>query len=267
MPTTYAHYRFGTEVYKSLPRGLRESIRPYLGLYCIGLHGPDVLFYYKAMKKNSVSETGFAMHARPGFEFFERAEDILRAIPSVDIAPSMAYLYGFLCHFALDSTCHPYVEQTARETPLGHCAIESEFDRILMEADGYDPLRFHPIRHLKATHFNARIIAAFFPEITKGEVLCAIRSQRTDLKLLAPKGALRRRILMFLMRLVHCPRSIHDMVITPEPLPGSAPICAQMLRLYETAVPFAAELIQNFQAYTEGTTPLDARLDHTFGEN
>lgn len=72
---------------------------------------------------------------------------------------------------------------------------------------------------------------------------------------------------MFLMRLVHCPRSIHDMVITPEPLPGSAPVCAQMLRLYETAVPFAAELIQNFQAYTEGTTPLDARLDHTFGEN
>lgn len=267
MPTTYAHYRFGTEVYKSLPRSLRESIRPYLGLYCIGLHGPDVLFYYKAMKKNSVSETGFAMHARPGFEFFERAEDILRAIPSVDIAPSMAYLYGFLCHFALDSTCHPYVEQTARETPLGHCAIESEFDRILMEADGYDPLRFHPIRHLKATHFNARIIAAFFPEITKGQVLHAIRSQRTDLKLLAPKGALRRRILMFLMRLVHCPRSIHDMVITPEPLPGSAPVCAQMLRLYETAVPFAAELIQNFQAYTEGTTPLDARLDHTFGEN
>ncbi len=267
MPTTYAHYRFGTEVYKSLPRELRESIRPYLGLYCIGLHGPDVLFYYKVRKKNSVSETGFAMHARPGFEFFERAEDILHAVPSVDIAPSMAYLYGFLCHFALDSTCHPYVEQTARETPLSHSAIESEFDRILMEADGYNPLRYRPIRHLNASRFNSRIIAAFFPDITRRQILHAIRSQRTDLKLLAPKGAIRRRILMFLMRLVHCPRSIHDMVITPQPLPGSTPVCKEMLRLYERAVSFAVELIQNFQSYTEGMTPLDARLDHTFGEN
>ena len=57
------------------------------------------------------------------------------------------------------------------------------------------------------------------------------------------------------------------MVITPQPLPGSTPICAEMLRLYESAIPLAAELIQNFQAYTEGATPLDSRLDHTFGEN
>lgn len=267
MPTTYAHYRFGTDVYKNLPRDLRESIRPHLGLFCIGLHGPDILFYYKALKKNPVSETGFAMHKRPGFEFFERAEEILHSVPSGEIAPSMAYLYGFLCHFALDSTCHPYVEQMAREVPLTHNAIESEFDRVLMEADGCDPMRFRPVRHLKATRYHARIIAHFFPGLSQKQIYEAIRSQRRDLKLLAPKGVLPRRVLMALLRAVHCPRAIHDMIITPEVLPGSAPISARMKQLYETAIPLAVELIRNFQAYTEGTTPLDARLDHTFGED
>ncbi len=266
MPTTYTHYRFGIDVYKNLPRSLREEIKPYLGLYCIGLHGPDILFYYKALRKNFVNETGFGMHARPGFEFFERAEDLLGHVPTEEIGPSMAYLYGFMCHFALDSTCHPYVGATSRETPLSHNAIESELDRRFMTEDGYDPLRFCPIRHLKATRANARVIAYFFPDITQKQILHALRSQRRDLKLLAPKGRLLRRCLMTLMRLVHCPRSIHDMVITPAALPGSEPVCAELLRLYETAIPFAVELIGNFRAYTEGTTPLDPRLDHTFGE-
>ncbi len=265
MPTTYAHYRFGTEVYKSLPRDIRKSIHPYTGLYCIGLHGPDVFFYYKALEHNAVNASGYAMHARPGREFFERAEDIVRGIPSEDTAPTMAYLYGFLCHFALDSTCHPYVERMARETPLSHNAIESEFDRLLMAADGFDPLRYRPGRHLRASRFHARVIARLFPGITEAQVLRSIRSQRRDVALLAPRGPLLRKVVIRLMELLHCPRGIHDMVITPHELPGSGPICAELLRLYQSAVPFAAELIENYRGYTEGTTPLDARLDHTFG--
>ncbi len=267
MPTTYTHYRFGTDVYKNLPRDLRESIHPYTGLFCIGLHGPDILFYYKALRKNAISETGFSIHSRPGYKFFEPAEDILKHIPAEECAPSMAYLYGFLCHFALDSTCHPYIGQTAREIPLTHNAIESEMDRDFMTEDGLDPLRYRPVRHLKASRFHARIIARFFPGIKKSQILQSLRSQRRDLILLAPKGAFPRRVLMAAMNLFHCPKAIHDMVIAPSPLPGSAPVCARLRDLYKSAIPYAVELIQNFKAYTEGSTPLDPRLDHTFGEN
>lgn len=266
MPTTYAHYRFGTEVYKSLPIDIRDQIRPYLGLYSIGLHGPDILFYYRAMIKNRVTGTGYAMHARPGREFFERAEEILGTISQDDAAPSMAYLYGFLCHFALDSTCHPYIGDMVRETSLTHSTIEAEFDRMLMDRDGYDPLRYRPITHIWPTRFHARIISLFFPEIGRRKIRHTLRSTRTDLKLLAPKGPLARRILMTLMNLVHCPRTIHDMIITPEVTPGSIPVCDDLDALYHEAIPFAVELIKNYRAYTEKTSPLDPRLDHTFGE-
>ena len=52
MPTTYAHYRFGKEVTEALPRGLQNTIEYHRDLHDIGLHGPDILFYYKALKSH-----------------------------------------------------------------------------------------------------------------------------------------------------------------------------------------------------------------------
>ena len=48
MPSTYAHRRFGADVLERLPAELQEKIAPYRELYDIGLHGPDLLFYYHA---------------------------------------------------------------------------------------------------------------------------------------------------------------------------------------------------------------------------
>ena len=46
MPSTYAHYRFGQEVLKELPNDIKKIIIENKELYDIGLHGPDILFYY-----------------------------------------------------------------------------------------------------------------------------------------------------------------------------------------------------------------------------
>ena len=50
MPTTYAHDLFGKEVYKRLPSDMKALIRRHGDLYRIGLHGPDILFYYMVSK-------------------------------------------------------------------------------------------------------------------------------------------------------------------------------------------------------------------------
>ena len=55
MPSTYAHRRFGADVLERLPAELQEKIAPYRELYDIGLHGPDLLFYYHAAKSTPVS--------------------------------------------------------------------------------------------------------------------------------------------------------------------------------------------------------------------
>ena len=47
MPSTYAHYRFGQDVLRALPEKYRTTLLQEEDLFNIGLHGPDLLFYYK----------------------------------------------------------------------------------------------------------------------------------------------------------------------------------------------------------------------------
>lgn len=264
MPTTYAHYRFGKDVYKRLPDPAKETIDAFRGLYDIGLHGPDLLFYYRALTKNPINQRGFAMHERPGREFFQAAAPVVNAM--TDSAPAMAYLYGFLCHFALDSSCHPYVEQMVRETGISHSAIEAELDRYFMEKDGYDPLSHYPTGHLISCPFHARVIARFFPGIGAREIEKCIRSIRFYCSLLVVPGRIRRGLTYGVMKLGGCPQSIRDMIIRYQKIPDCIPICFRLEELYQDAVVNAAEFIQNFQEYTNGVSVLDKRLEHTFGE-
>ena len=66
-----------------------------------------------------------------------------------DKSAALAYVLGLVCHFALDSTCHPYVEAYVRESGVGHCESETEFDNALMREDGLDPIKFFTASHIK----------------------------------------------------------------------------------------------------------------------
>ena len=133
MPTTYAHYRFGKEVTEALPRGLQNTIEYHRDLYDIGLHGPDILFYYKALKSHPVNQQGHTVHENFADTFFEHAVSVIEK--AEDPAAARVYIYGVICHFALDSECHPYIEKMIQESGISHCELEMEFDRMLM-SDG-----------------------------------------------------------------------------------------------------------------------------------
>ncbi len=277
MPTTYAHYRFGRDVYKRLPSYIQEIVRSHGGLYNIGLHGPDLLFYYRVFEKNEVNQTGFAMHDRPGIEFFRQAASAVRGKDDRKPRPKRqglsflasaryAYVFGFLCHFALDSRCHPYVERMVRETGISHSQMEAELDRDLMTRDGLDPMTCRPTAHLRARVFYGKIISEFFPHITAGQIVTSIRHMRLCCSLLAPSGHRLHFFIWYLMKLGHLPASVQDMVIRKKPKPACKPLVRELERLYIQAVPEAAELIVNFMEHVEKGTPLDRRLKHTFGE-
>ena len=52
-----------------------QALNYHLAL--IGLHGPDILFYYKPLKSNLVNRIGYGMHGRPGIEFFRHAVKVI----------------------------------------------------------------------------------------------------------------------------------------------------------------------------------------------
>ena len=172
MPSTYAHRRFGADVLQQLPAALQDQIGKNRALFDVGLHGPDLLFYYHAAKSNPVSALGNAMHEQPGRVFFTRARGVVNTARNKNAA--LAYALGFVCHFALDSTCHPYVERYTRESGVSHCEIETEFDNALMREDGLDPIKFFTASHIKPSRERAEVIAPFYEGVTVDETLaCA----------------------------------------------------------------------------------------------
>lgn len=164
MPTTYTHYRFGKDVLDALPRRIRTAMETNRELFDIGLHGPDILFYYRALIPNSVSGQGYGMHKQMADLFFERAKKVIA--DADDKTMSRAYIYGFICHFALDSECHPYVEKMIQKSGIGHSEIEMEFDRYLLTEDKFDPLTYRQTEHIHATEKNAKVVAPFFDHVT-----------------------------------------------------------------------------------------------------
>ena len=261
MPSTYAHRRFGADVLQQLPAALQDQIGKNRALFDVGLHGPDLLFYYHAAKSSPVSALGNAMHEQPGRVFFERARGVVRQAKDRDAA--LAYALGFVCHFALDSTCHPYVEAYTRQSGVSHCEIETEFDDMLLRRDGHDPKNFFTASHIRPTAENARVIAPFYEGVTVDETLAAMKGMITVHHLLQAANPVKRWVVLTGMRVAGKYEFMHGLVANPQPNPKCVQSSQKLEELYKTAVPLAVRLIEE---YAENK-PLGAEYQHTFGEN
>lgn len=184
MPSTYAHYRLGQEVYKSVSALARTAIKSHKELFDIGLHGPDILFYYRPLAVCTINKQGYDMHARSGLEFFKRAGEIFCEADEDDKEALLAYIYGYCCHFALDVSCHGYIDEKIAKDGVSHTEIEVEFDRSLMIKDGYDPITHSLTDHIKINNTNAAYICRFYDYLTKDDIIKALDGMVSYNKLL-----------------------------------------------------------------------------------
>ena len=131
MPNYYAHLSLGAQVLSQLPQELSLLLNRERSAFDLGCLGPDPLFFYRPTLPNPVRREGVAMHARSALPVFGR----LREAVEEDAPMSAGYAAGFLCHLALDSACHGWIDRRAAEGTVTHLAMEAEFDRLLMERD------------------------------------------------------------------------------------------------------------------------------------
>ena len=264
MPSTYAHRRFGTNVLEHLPDELRAQLEQNRELYDIGLHGPDLLFYYHAEKSTTVAALGNAMHEQPGRVFFERARGVVRQAKDRDAA--LAYALGFVCHFALDSTCHPYVERYTRESGVSHCEIETEFDNQLMREDGLDPMHFFTAGHIRPNREFAKIIAPFYENVTADETYGAMRGMVRVHHLLQATSPVKRWVVLTALKAAGTYDVMHGLVANLQPNPRCEASDKELEALYQQALPLAVRLITEYVEGLSNGAPLDKAYDHTFGE-
>lgn len=73
MPAFYAHYKFGQMVKNKIPAKYQRLLEDYQDLYEIGLHGPDILFFYHPIIRHPITQIGVVIHHETGRVFFEHA--------------------------------------------------------------------------------------------------------------------------------------------------------------------------------------------------
>lgn len=263
MPTTYAHYKFGKDVISALPRPLETSVENNRALFDIGLHGPDILFYYKALSSNPVNEQGYALHDKMADEFFKKAAEVIEK--SENPAAARAYVYGFICHFALDSECHKYIERMIQVSGITHAEIEMEFDRYLLTEDHINPLTYLGTKHIHPDMDKAKIIAPFFEDLTAETVKKSLSSMIIYHKLLMAPTQGKRKLLFAAMKIARCYDSKHGMVMSEDANPECERYCLLLKKLFAGAVPLAAGLIIQYQKMLFQNTELPGRFHETFG--
>ena len=134
MPDPTVHVSFGREVLASLPEEVRDFIMPEP--YTFALFGPDVWFLYKPFGRHE--SRGRRMHTtKPGLFLMSL---IRQARSAACRAEMFSYLAGFMCHYALDSTTHPYIIHVTAEEhvfPRSHMSLEHALDAAVMRRDGF----------------------------------------------------------------------------------------------------------------------------------
>ncbi len=259
MPAIYAHRAFGEDVRRRLDGARFPEIGACPDSFALGLHGPDPLFYYHPLRANAVSRRGNRLHEESAAPFFLRAKETLagRHTPAADVA----YLYGFVCHFALDSVCHPEVARRMEEHSLSHAAVEAAFERAVLHRDGLDH-RARIADHVRASEENISALAAYC-SIEEREAKQAIRSMISCSRLLrAPNGA-KRALLTAALRLAGS-KSVIDMIVPARPSPQARQAAEALLPCYDRALRKAEELLENYRAclFSDGT--LDIRFTSNY---
>ena len=260
MPTTYTHDIFGKEVFKRLPEEIKDTIRGGKGLYRIGLHGPDIFFYYHPVTNNPLVELGNKMHAEIAAPFFEQSVEQFRKKPSTGLA---SYLMGFACHYVLDSACHGYIGEYESKSGASHAEIETELDRYLMLRERKVLFSYLPAGVLEPTTANCKVIARLFPQIGYKLIQKSISSMKFFDKLLTCKTNLKEKIILNGMKVFHCYDSMEGQVMRKVPMERCRESTEHLMELYTGALEEAPGVLANLYEclYKDG------RLSERFQRN
>ena len=175
MPGFITHYICGQAAYNAADTEIQKMIKPHRQFYNIGTQGPDIFFYYlPGFLKKQVRNIGIKMHKEHFHDFISHMIDTMNSERLPDDARSLlfAYISGFLTHYSLDATAHPYVySQTgmrkkgdkakAIKYTFNHRKFETAIDMLMLELMSSKKPSDHKLWELiKVDYSPAQVVAS-----------------------------------------------------------------------------------------------------------
>lgn len=170
MPGFTTHYLFGITSYKTLNHsGFKRNLKKNHAAFSLGLQGPDIFFYdvpaYLIHRSNIIASTAHCKHTG---QFLSALLESRNLFPEPeDRAIAEAYIAGFIGHYTLDATCHPYVyaiSKNRKDDPStfgAHVYLEVDIDTaFLRHYKELLPSRFYQERTICLNKKQRHVIAS-----------------------------------------------------------------------------------------------------------
>ena len=112
MPSSVTHNYFASDVYDKINIDIKKKLQFNLDDFKCFAQGPDPYFFYDfhlTKKSKNVFKINDAMQHTNVNEHFLSLINYINEKEYYSNSQVMAYLYGQICHFILDSTIHPFV--------------------------------------------------------------------------------------------------------------------------------------------------------------
>jgi hypothetical protein len=170
MPSNVFHNYFAKQVIAGLPADIRTIIGFDLRAFLVGAQGPDCLFYLR-YEPEPLNTLGEVIHnSFNQLEMFKSSGEFARG--NIILT---SFLFGQLCHYALDKNLHPYVYHREKDLPRYynkpahkyiHVVFESALDYICVR----DYLKISPLfysghKNLTLSDNSRKEISRYYSEL------------------------------------------------------------------------------------------------------
>ncbi len=255
MPAIFTHVQFGKEVAEGLPAPLKGVVEAHPQAFYLGTQGPDILFYHKPFQskdKNPARKKGWDLHAQAPERFFVRAAKIIDGEGEDALK---AYVIGFLCHFTLDSTCHPAIDGASVDG-LTHGKIESELDKYHLRRLGKKERGFNAATLFFPTE-EARVAGAKILGVSEENMDVALRSMRKINGLFSHKCELVHGVCHLVLTLAGMNKSFGEMFLHKKQDERCIELLPKLSKLFDGAIPLAREMITDYFENLSATVESD----------
>ena len=165
MPATYTHHIFTEDVYKVINDNIQYKLRNSKDMFNLFGKSFDILYF------TNKSSLGHFAHNNNVNLYFQNIITYIREHDLINNGDVLAYLYGSICHYVLDSTVHPYIYyKTGKYKPKNKKTYKYKgmhaYYEYMIDAAFYETRNLKPIyRRALSKELFPKIV--FEPELKK----------------------------------------------------------------------------------------------------
>ena len=167
------------------------------------------------------------------------------------------YLYGVVCHYALDSLCHPCINRIDADGRATHAGVEGDFDRHLLVKEGKNPVREDVSRGIHPSSSAAAAIEIVYSEADAQAVLRSLRMCVIFQRLLICKSDTKRNFIYWALRKLGKYESLSPHIMHKEPDPDCTEADIELDQLFDEALSMALRMVEQVDAELEAGCPPD----------